>query len=174
MFEITLGTSSSGKPGDISADADPLVMAERVLRVELAEVDAGYQVIDIRTSAEDTLVVDDVITAVNETPIAEVDWPTLLADLADLDESVLSLTVLRAEEELTVDLEQFGGIRDRHSMDDHDRPGRDNHDPSGRQGGQTQDAPHEVEPGTTCDQCHGGGSSTSSPSLDTSADSTAT
>ncbi len=76
-LEVTLGTRASPsrtRSDELSADMNPLVKAETVLHVELSAVDGGYQVLadeHVRTDA--LLQVDDVITAVNDTPIAEVD-----------------------------------------------------------------------------------------------------
>jgi len=169
-LDITLGSSATPsrvRTDELSADMAPLVMAESVLHVELSAVDGGYQVLadeHVRTDA--LLLVDDVITAVNDTPIAEVDWPTLYTDLASQDSPVVTLTVQRAGEEITVEFDQFGRLTgDDHGRSDHGAPnGRDfdNHDSNGRDGlnapgngnSQNQTAPHAVAPGATCDQCH--------------------
>jgi PDZ domain-containing secreted protein len=160
-LEVELG-SSSGRQSrdDITGDMDPLVMAERVLRVELDAVDEGYQVLAGRGHSEETLSVGDIITAVNTTPVSEIDWQTLLTELADQDDPVLTLTVLRDSEEITVVMEQFGGIRERGPMGEHGRSDHDNSGHSDQFGGpegqssQNGNAPHSVEPDATCDQCH--------------------
>lgn len=141
-LEIELGSSPVRQRRDeITADMAPVVMAEMVLRVELNAVDEGYQVLDGRIHSEDTLAVDDIITAVNETPITEVDWQTLLTELADQDEPVLTLIVLRDGKEITVDVEQSGGLRGHGPMDDHGKPNRGD---SGERG--DSDSRNETKP----------------------------
>jgi S1-C subfamily serine protease len=125
-LEIELGSSPVRRHDGIPAEMDPLVMAEMVLHVELSAVDDGYQVLAGRTRSEDTLAVGDVITAANGTPITEVDWQTLLTELVGQDNPVLTLTVQRDGEEITVDIEQFGGFRGHGPMDEHGGPNRDN------------------------------------------------
>jgi S1-C subfamily serine protease len=101
----------------ISANVDPLVMAEMVLRVELDAVDGGYQVLAGRMRMASDLEVGDVITAVNGTPVGEVDWVALLTGLVESDEATLTLTVLRDGEELTIDSALLGGFFQRGMMD---------------------------------------------------------
>jgi len=101
----------------VSANVDPLVMAEMVLRVELDTVDGGYQVLAGRMRMASDLEVGDVITAVNGTPVSEVDWVSLLTGLAEADDATLTLTVLRAGEELTIDSALFAGFFQRGMMD---------------------------------------------------------
>jgi hypothetical protein len=107
---------------------------------------------------DSTLVADDIITAVNGTAIAEVDWPTLFSETVGQDSAALTLTVLRAGEEVEVTLEQFGGTHGRDQFDGMGghggmmgQPGQSG---TGTDGSQTGTAPHPVDPGVTCDQCH--------------------
>ncbi|MBI5959958.1 MAG: PDZ domain-containing protein [Chloroflexi bacterium] len=154
-LEIELGSAPTRQRGEPDTDLDPLHNAERILHVELEVVENGYQVQESRLRPESTLAVDDVITAVNGTPIAEVDWQTLSTSTDDQqDAQVLTLTVLRDAEEITVEIEQSGGSHG-HGMGG---PGQDRDGGRGGPGGgSSQDgtvAPHKVEPGATCDQCH--------------------
>lgn len=137
-LDIELGSTPVRQHDEAIVDANPLVMAERVLHVELDAVDGGYQVLESRGLSDGTLAVGDVITAVNGTPITGVDWPTLLSELADQDDAVLTLTVDRGGEEITVDIERFGGLREHGTMDEHggrDRRDSGSSDHSGAPGG---------------------------------------
>lgn len=138
-LEIELGTMAGRGPDNISADTDPLIAAERVLRVDLEAVDEGYQVTDEgRKRPDDTLAVDDIITAVNGTPVAEVDWPTLVTDLTGQDAAALTLTVLRDGEEIEVTVESFGGPQGREQFGGMGGPGQ--------HGGSPQDGSQDANP----------------------------
>jgi C-terminal processing protease CtpA/Prc len=81
-----------------------------MLHVQLSATDEGYQVVAGRMRDESLLAVDDIITAVNGTAIADVDWQALQDELANQDSPVITLTVLHDGEETTVELEQIGGL----------------------------------------------------------------
>ncbi len=165
--EVTLSTMAGRGPDDITADTDPLVAAERMLRVSLEAVDEGYQVVDDgRMRPDATLAAGDIITAVNGTAVAEVDWTTMLGEL-DGQNATLTLTVLRDGEETEVTLEQFGGMRGRDQFGGMGNPG--GMMGQGGSGAQTGVAPHQVNPGMTCDQCHSGSQNTSPVVPDNSA-----
>ena len=126
-LDITLGITSDRdkrQPDQLTADMDPLVMAETVLHVDLSAVDEGYQVLAGHARPDNLLVADDIITAANDTPITEVDWPTLVSDLAGQDSPVVTLTVLRDGEEISVDFTQLG-LRAPGARGGHGGPGRD-------------------------------------------------
>ncbi len=121
-LEVELGTTPAELRRNylgpyISANVDPLVLAEMVLHVELDAVDGGYQVLAGRMRMASDLEVGDVITAVNGTPVSEVDWVALVTELAQSDDATLTLTVLRDGEELAIDSALFGGFFQRGMMD---------------------------------------------------------
>ena len=118
---------------------DSLQAAEWVLHAQLEAVDGGYQV-TATNNRMDTLAVDDVITAVNGTAIASVDWATLIAPPTDTTTApTLTLTILRDGTETSVEAQlfQFGGRGGRGGRGGHDgQPG--NGGPGGRGGNNNQ------------------------------------
>jgi PDZ domain-containing secreted protein len=174
-FDVELGTAPTRERGDrddllADADVEPLVKAERVLHVDLDEVDGGYEVLAGRMRAESVLQVGDVITAVNGTAVQDVDWAALVTELTASDSPTLTLTVLRDGEETAIELTSIGGQRGHGPMGERGRPGRGGADPaapgsdSDDAGRQTEVAPHPVEEGVACTTCHGD-SQTTSPAL---------
>ncbi len=132
-LDIELGTVPANERGGkddlfASGDLDPQVMAEMVLHVELDTVDNGYQVLAGRMRDQSDLQVGDVITAVNDTPIQDVDWAALVASQTSADSTTLTLTVQRDSAEVTVELPLFAG-----------RGGPDFRGHGGRQGEAPQD-----------------------------------
>jgi S1-C subfamily serine protease len=132
-LEVELGTAPSRRHDRqdspfSSEDIDPLVAAERMLRVELTAVDNGYKVLaDGMKHGQSELAAGDVITAVNGTPIDEIDW-------AEQD-GTLRLTVQRDGEEITIESASFLGGRG-HNEDRGRRQGspRDNSNDKPSQG----------------------------------------
>ncbi|HEX3052133.1 MAG TPA: PDZ domain-containing protein [Aggregatilineaceae bacterium] len=124
-LEITLVERVSKGNTTADTELDPVAAAQKTLHVELSASDTGYEVTELSGhSAEDeTLAVGDVITAVNETPIAEVDWQTLRSN-----NTVLALTVLRDNEEITVEIEQVGKSPRPGGDSDHSPSDRKHHD----------------------------------------------
>ncbi|MBI1257535.1 MAG: PDZ domain-containing protein [Chloroflexi bacterium] len=117
-IEATLATTSGRigmgmGPGAPALPTDSLQAAEWVLHVQLEAVDGGYQVTAVNPNDDDnTLVVGDVITQVNGTDIASLDWTTLMTPpTANTAAPTLTLTVLRDGTETTVEaqLHQFMG-----------------------------------------------------------------
>jgi S1-C subfamily serine protease len=108
-LEIELGSVQERGHGNFDS-SDPVSMASRMLHVQLSATDEGYQVVAGRMRDESLLAVDDIITAVNGTAIADVDWQALQDELANQDSPVITLTVLHDGEETTVELEQIGGL----------------------------------------------------------------
>ena len=110
------------------------------------------------------------ITAVNGTPVQDVDWAALFTELAASDSPTLTLTMLRDGEEITVDIERIGGLREGGPMGEHGRPGRGSASPSVPESdpddadSQSEVAPHPVEEGVACTTCHGD-SQTASPAV---------
>lgn len=134
--EIELGTASTNgrerkKELFAAGDLDPLVMAEMVLHVELDAVDDGYEVLAGRMRSQSDLEVGDVITAVNDIPVQDVDWAALVTDLVGSDSPTLTITVQRDGEEVTVESSLFGGFRDHRGgfggRDSERQPGDNSH-----------------------------------------------
>jgi S1-C subfamily serine protease len=149
-LEVTLSMMAGRGLDDITADTDPLTAAEWMLHVSLEAVDGGYQVVDDgRMRPDSTLVADDIITAVNGTAIAEVDWPTLFSESVGQNSAALTLTVLRGGEEVEVTLEQFGGAHGRDMGGHGGMMGQPGQSGTGTDGSQTGTAPHPVVPDNT-------------------------
>ncbi len=122
-IEITLAERVSQRAATAEKDSDPVSMAHKLLHVELTASDEGYEVVELDDHSHENnlLAVGDIITAVNGTPVAEVDWQTLRSELAGSDAAVLTLTVLHAGEEITIEIEYAGGMHDK-DRPDHDSP----------------------------------------------------
>ncbi len=73
--DVTLGSQPVGGP----LFNDPLRMAERALGAQLESAADGYQVTAVDSNSPFSLQVGDVITQVNGTAIASLDWRTLFA-----------------------------------------------------------------------------------------------
>jgi S1-C subfamily serine protease len=126
-LEIELGTAPSRQrdhAGSLfaSGDVDPLVAAEMVLHVELAAADDGYEVLADSRRNQSDLSAGDVITAVNGTPVEEVDWAALVTEVSESEDGTLSLTVQREGEEITVESSPFHGRDDGHPGKRQDSP----------------------------------------------------
>ncbi len=79
---------------------DPLHVAENLLDADLESADGGYQVVAVHDNASFDLAVGDLITAVNGTPIASVDWTTLVDPS---NQTTVTLTVQRDGSEVSLD-----------------------------------------------------------------------
>lgn len=115
--EVTLGSTPTrfGRGRGAMPD-DVLSAAEILLHVDLQEADAGFEVVNVFAGRNPfDLEEGDVITAVNDQAVAELDLETLMADLAAADDPQLTLTITRAGEEMTLEADFFGR---------HFRPGR--------------------------------------------------
>lgn len=105
--EITLGSlpTRAITPGQSrDFDYDTLEAAEVLLVADLEESENGYEVLDVFSLRNPfDLVEGDIITAVNEQPIDELDWQVLLSDLATAQEPMIHLTVLRDGDQITLE-----------------------------------------------------------------------
>jgi S1-C subfamily serine protease len=114
-LEIELGAASlrlrENREGGIFnlGEIDPLVAAEKVLHVELAAVEGGYEVLAGGRLSQSEWVAGDVITAVNGTPVEEVDWAALVTELSATEDATLTITAEREGEEITVESPLFQG-----------------------------------------------------------------
>jgi len=72
------GDGRDGRGGTFALPTDPLQVAELILHAQLEAVDGGYKVDAVPANNQFKLATDDVITQVNGTAIASVDWTTLI------------------------------------------------------------------------------------------------
>ncbi len=161
-IEATLGTA----PGlrmqrfEFALDVDPLAWAERAFVADLEAVDGGYEVLDVLNNDNPfTLEVGDVITAINDVPVTDLDMAAVLEAIAALDQPTVVLTVTRGSETVTLESDAVALMGMFHNgigmMDQFPFGGRDNGGrgtmPSdggrGGRGGRPGDAPAtEVPP----------------------------
>lgn len=127
-LEIELG--SDDKTGhDVATDVDSVTMTEIVLHVSLTPVDGGFQVGVVGTRSSMDLQDGDILTAINGQAIDTLDWSALRTELAESDDPVLTLSVLRDGEELTIEHSWSG-----HSGGHREGPSSDR-TPGGKGGG---------------------------------------
>jgi hypothetical protein len=102
------GNGPMGMPFEMEA-VDPLTMAQGLLNADLQAVEGGYEVTNVLQSNNPfTLAIGDVVTALNEQPITELDPATLVQGMMQSGEPGLNLTVTRDGE--TVTLEGTNGM----------------------------------------------------------------
>lgn len=105
--DVTLGSFvAMGRRGGLGHGglaADPLTRAEHLLRAELEEADGGYTVTEVAEEAPFALEAGDLVTAVNDLSVIDLDLEALRESLAAMDEPALTLTVTRDGESVTLE-----------------------------------------------------------------------
>jgi PDZ domain-containing secreted protein len=107
--EVTLtSTPTSGR--DALASADPLTVAQIILHADLSAVDGGFEVTNVLSSRNPfELQVGDVVTAINDQAITELDVQALHTAMRNAQSSTVTLSVTRAGESITLDVDMLGG-----------------------------------------------------------------
>ncbi|MCA9908274.1 MAG: PDZ domain-containing protein [Anaerolineae bacterium] len=137
--DVTLGTATdisrrgpAGR-GQTQTTIDPLTLAEHLLNADLEEADGGYVVVDtLATRNPFELEVGDVVTAINGQDITTLDMQTLAASMMSSDDHILSLTVDRNGETVTLEADMMDGMGFGHDF------GRDNDRSFGPRGNSDQ------------------------------------
>lgn len=111
-IDVTLGSfvamGRRGAPGMLGRGpiaADPLTWAERLLRADLEAADGGYTIVEVAENAPFALEAGDLVTAVNDLSVIDLDLTALHDSLAAMDEPALTLTVTRGGESVTLESE---------------------------------------------------------------------
>lgn len=131
-LEATLGTTPDVRTQrfEFSVDFDPLAWAERVFVADLEAVDGGFEVVDVLNNDNPfALEAGDVITAINDVPVTELDMTAVVEAVMAMDQPAVVLTVTRGGETITLEsdavglmgmfhggfgmMDQFGGRGDR-------------------------------------------------------------
>jgi S1-C subfamily serine protease len=111
-IEVTLGSAPAGRqrgPGFAEA-VDPITMAERLLNADLETADGGFIVLDVLSIANPfSLEEGDLVTALNGQSITELDLSALRDTMIEMDEPALTLSVIRAGEEITLESDLMSG-----------------------------------------------------------------
>ncbi len=110
-LEATLGTTPDMRVQrfEFSVDFDPLAWAERVFVADLEAVDGGFEVADVLNNDNPfTLEVGDVITAINDVPVTELDMAAVMEAVTAMDEPAVVLTVTRGGETVTLESDAVG------------------------------------------------------------------
>jgi S1-C subfamily serine protease len=132
---VTLGVQRNGEALDIdvtlTASPSSLVRRERgraagalagsvighLFGVDLEKTDAGYEVTDVSSANPFELEIGDVITEVNGQPVTDLDWQAIVTEMAEAEDSTLSITVVRDGEELSLESEALGHMHGFGDMD---------------------------------------------------------
>lgn len=106
--EVTLGTVRTQR-SEFSIDFDPLAWAERAFVADLEAVDGGFEVLDVLNNDNPfALEVGDVITAINDVPVTELDMAAVLEAIAAMDEPAVVVSVTRGGEAITLESDSLG------------------------------------------------------------------
>jgi membrane-associated protease RseP (regulator of RpoE activity) len=98
------GNGPMGMPFFQMEAVDPLTMAQGLLNADLQAVDGGYEVTNVLQSNNPfSLAIGDVVTALNEQPITELNPMTLMQGMMGRGEPGLNLTVTRDGETVTLE-----------------------------------------------------------------------
>lgn len=102
--EVTLGSVPAYGRGAL-VNADPLTVAQRLLRADLNAVEGGFEVANVLSSSNPFgLQVGDVVTAINDQAITELNLQALHTAMRAAQSPTLTLAVTRGGEAITLEL----------------------------------------------------------------------
>ncbi|MBZ0292456.1 MAG: PDZ domain-containing protein [Anaerolineae bacterium] len=115
-LDVTLGSVSTatgqfgrGRGFGFAQPEDVLGVTEMLLHADVEEADDGYEVVDVFSLQNPfELAEGDLVTAINGQAVNELDFQALMTDMMSMDEPVISLTVLRDGEEITLESDMMG------------------------------------------------------------------
>lgn len=99
------GFDGDGFHFNFNMPVDALSTAELLLNADLEETDAGFEVAEVASANPFDLQAGDVITAVNEVAIADLDFETLMNSI--VENEAVTLTVTRDGESITLESDFF-------------------------------------------------------------------